>query len=132
MDSNYKNINSNNIHKLSRLFDYAVKDSLSLTKLFVQPFMSKFTGFDKTMDIFAVLSVICEAALFTATAFHAKTVRSDIINEWAHCNFANRTEARFTAAFRYTETLLKNVNLTLEQEQQMCDDLNGWKEKGEV
>ncbi|XP_028392419.1 uncharacterized protein LOC114516987 [Dendronephthya gigantea] len=130
MDLNYKNINNNNVNRSPRLFDYAVKDPLSLAKLFVLPFMSKFTGFDQTMDISAILSVICEAAPFTAAAAHAKIVRSDIRNEWAHCNFANWTEARFTAAFFCMETLLKNVNLSPEEEQQMCDDLNNWKDKG--
>ncbi|XP_028392644.1 uncharacterized protein LOC114517184 [Dendronephthya gigantea] len=126
---NYKNINNNNVHKSPWLYDYAVRDPLSLAKLFVQPLMSKFTGFDQTMDISAILSLICEAAPFTAAAADAKTVRSDIRNEWAHCNFANWTEAKFNDAFLCMETLLKNVNLSLEKEQQICDDLNSWKDK---
>ncbi|XP_028392692.1 uncharacterized protein LOC114517236 [Dendronephthya gigantea] len=130
MDLKYKNINNNNVHKSPRLFDYAVKDPLSLAKLFVPPFMSKFTGFDQTMDISAILSVISEAAPFTAAAAHAKTVRSDIRNEWAHCNFANWTEAKFNAAFICMESLLKNVNLSPEEEQKLCKELNGWKDKG--
>ncbi len=124
---NYKNINNNDVHKSPRLFDYAVKDPLSLTKLFVQPFMSKFTGFDQTMDISAVLSVICEAAPFTAAAADANTVRSDIRNEWAHCNFANWTEAKFKVAFQSMEALLRNVSLSAEDEQKSCDELNCWK-----
>ncbi|XP_028391886.1 uncharacterized protein LOC114516561 [Dendronephthya gigantea] len=82
------------------------------------------------MDISAILSVICEAAPFTAAAADAKTVRSDIRNEWAHCNFANWTEAKFTAAFLCIETLLKNVNFPPEEEQQIYDDLNTWRDKG--
>ncbi len=130
LDLNYKNINNNDVHKSSRLFDYAVKDPLSLTKLLVKPFMSKFTGFDQTMDISAVLSVICEAAPFTAAAAHAKAVRTDIRNEWAHCNFTNWTEVKFLAAFQNMETLLKNVNLSPGDEKKLCDELNSWKDKG--
>jgi hypothetical protein len=130
LDLNYKSINNNNACRSSRAFDYAIKDPLSLAKLFVQPFMSKFTGFDKTMDISTVLSVICEAAPFVGAAAHAKTLRSDIENEWAHCNFANWTEAKFKAAFQSMETLLKNVNLSPDDEQKLCDDLNSWKDKG--
>ena len=126
----YKNINNNDVHKSPRSFDYTVKDPLSLAKLFAQPFMSKFTGFDQTMDISAVLSVICEAAPFTAAAAHAKTVRSDIRNEWAHCNFAEWTEAKFVAAFQNMENLLKNVNLSPGDEKKLCDELNSWKDKG--
>ena len=130
LDLNYKNINNNHTLRSPRAFDYAVKDPLSLAKLFVLPFMSKFTGFDQTMDISAVLSVICEAAPFVGAAAHAKTVRSDIRNEWAHCNFANWTDAKFIAAFQSMETLLKNVNLSPQDEQKLCDELNGWKDKG--
>jgi hypothetical protein len=28
------------------------------------------------------------------------------------------------------ETLLKNVNLSPDDEQKLCDDLNSWKDKG--
>ncbi len=130
LDLNYKNINNNHVIRTPRSFDYTVKDPLSLAKLFAQPFMSKFNGFDQTMDISAVLSVIFEAALFTAAAAHAKAVRSDIRNEWAHCNFANWTEAKFKAAFQSMEALLKNVSLSPRDEQELCDELNGWKDKG--
>ena len=128
LDLNYKNINNN--HGSPRSFDYTVKDPLSLAKLFVQPFMSKFTGFDQTMDISAVLSVIGEAAPFIGAAAHAKTVRSDIRNEWAHCNFTNWTEAKFIAASQSMESLLKNMNLSTEKEQKLCNELNSWKDKG--
>ena len=127
---NYKSINNNDAIGSHRAFDYAVKDPLSLAKLFVQPFMSKFTGFDVTMDTSAVLSVICEADPFVGAAAHAKTFRSDIRNEWAHCNFAEWTEPKFFDAFQNMKTLLKNVNLTSDDEQKLCDELNSWKEKG--
>ena len=128
---NYENINNNkHVIKFPHSFDYSVKDPVSLSKLFVKPFMSKFTGFDQTMDISAVLSVICEAAPFTAAAAHAKTVRSDIRNEWAHCNFAEWTEAKFLAAFQNMENLLKSVNLSSGDEKKLCDELNSWKDKG--
>jgi hypothetical protein len=116
LNLNYKSINNNDVIGSPRAFDYAVKDPLSLAKLFVEPFMSKFTGFDETMDISAVLSVICEAAPFVGAAAHAKTVRSDIRNEWAHCNSENWTEAKFKAAFQSMKTLLKNMNLSTEEE----------------
>ena len=88
--------------------------------------MSKFTGFDQTMDASAAVSVIGEAAPFTG----AKRVRSDVRNEWAHCNFANWTEAKFKPAFQTMEILLKNVNLSTEEEHKVCSELNDWKDKG--
>jgi hypothetical protein len=128
---NYKNINNNDAHKSASAFDYKVKDPLSLARLFVQPFMSKFTGF-QTMDISAVLSVIGEAAPLTGAAVHAKTVRSDIRNEWAHCNFADWTEAKFKTDFQSMEALLKSFKLPSEDEQKLCDELNFWRSKGNV
>ena len=128
LDLNYKNINNNHVIRSPRSFDYAVKDPLSLAKLFVQPFMSKFTGFSQTMDISAVLSVIGEAAPFIGA--HAKKVWSDIRNEWAHCNFTNWTETKSIAAFQSMESLLKNVNLSSEDEKKLCVKLNSWKDKG--
>ena len=130
LNLNYKSINNNDALRSPRAFDYQVKDALSLAKLFVKPFMSKFTGFDVTMDISAVLSVICEAAPFVGAAAHAKTVRSDIRNEWAHCNFAEWTKVKFEDAFQSMETLLKNVILLPIDAQNLCDELNNWKTKG--
>jgi hypothetical protein len=92
--------------------------------------MSKFTGFDETMDISAVLSVISEAAPFLRAAAHAKTVRSHVRNEWAHCKFKKWTEAKCKAAFQSMEALLKNVNLPPNDEKKLCDELNSWKIKG--
>ena len=129
LNLNYVNINSNKGRARSS-FDYSVKDPLSLAKLFVKPSMCEFIGFDQTMDLSAILAVICEAAPFTAAAPHAKKVRSGIRNEWAHCNFANWTEGKYADAFLCMETLLKNVNLSPEEEQQMCEELNSWNDKG--
>lgn len=130
LNLNYKNIN-NNSNKPLLACDYAVKDPLSLAKLFVLPYMSMFTGFDDTMDISAVLSVISEAAPFVRSGAHARTFRSDIRNEWAHCRFATWTDAKFTVAFQCMETLLKTMNLSPHEEQKVSDELESWKDKGD-
>ena len=94
---NYDSINNNTVHKSPKLYDYAVKDPLSLAKLFLKPFMASCTGFDHTMDTSAVLSVVCEAQPFIACGADvlAKKVRSDIRNEWAHCDFSHWTEPNY-------------------------------------
>jgi hypothetical protein len=75
---NYDSINNNTMRKSPKLYDFAVKDPLSLAKLFMKPFMASFTGFDHTMDTSAVLSVMGEAQPFISSgaAFLAKKVRS--------------------------------------------------------
>jgi len=131
----YENINNNNkIHKSPRFYDYAVKDHLSLAKLFVQPFMSMFTGFDQTMDMSAVLAVMCEADPFISSgaAVDAKTLRSNVRNKWAHCNFSEWTEPDFNDAFQKMESLVKKMNLPAADDKMLCDDLDSWKNKGTV
>ena len=128
----YENINNNNVHKSPSAYDYAIKDSLSLAKLFVQPFMAMFTGFDQTMDMSAILAVICEADPFVTSgaAVEAKKVRQNIRNKWAHCNFSEWTEPLFNVAFQDMESLVKKINLSPPDEKALCDDLDSWKKKG--
>ena len=127
---NYENINNNKLHKSSHAYVYAVKDHLSLAKLFVQPFMSKFTGFDQTMDLSAVLAVMCEATPFSAAAVDAKALKSNVRNKWAHCNFSEWTEPDFNDAFQKIESFVKKLNLPSADEKMLCDDLDSWKNKG--
>ena len=128
----YENINNNHVHKSPRAYDYGVKDDLSLAKLFVQPFMTHFTGFDQTMDVSAVLTVMSEAHPFVTSgaAAHAKKVRSDVRNEWAHCNFFKWTIFKFDAAFQEMKLLVKKMNLSPANKMALCDELDGWKDKG--
>ena len=132
MKLNYESINNNVVHKSTKLYDYAVKDPLSLAKLFMKPFMVKFTGFDHTMDTSAVLSVISEAQPFIASgaAVLAKKVRSDIRNEWAHCDFSQWTEPVFLSALDDIESLVKAVGLITAVEKNCLDDIDNWRNNG--
>ena len=129
---NYESINNNTSGKNPKAYDYTVKDTLSLAKLFLKPFMANFTGFDQTMDASAVLSVVCEAQPFFASgaAVIAKKVRSDIRNEWAHCNFSHWTKPNFQAALQSMGSLLKKVNLAPVEQKRFLDELDGWNNKG--
>ncbi len=113
-------------------YDYAVKDPLSLAKLFVQPFMAMSTGFDQTMDMSAVLTVMCEADPFVSSgaAVDAKAIRSDVRNKWAHCNFSEWTQPDFDATFQNMESLVKKMKLSQADENTLCDDLDSWRVKG--
>jgi hypothetical protein len=116
------------------MYDYAVKDPLSLAKLFLKPFMAKFTGFDDTMDTSAVLSVMCEAQPFIACGADALAmkVRSDVRNEWAHCDFSYWTETAFQTALNNIESLVKALGLTTADEQTLLDDIDNWRKNGKV
>ena len=129
---NYDSINNNSGHKSPKLYDYNVKDSLSLAKLFMKPFMASFTGFDHTMDTSAVLSVMCEVQPFIACGADvlAKKVRSSVRNEWAHCDFSHWTEPVFQTALNDMESLVKTVGLTKAEEQIVLDDIDNWRKNG--
>ena len=128
----YQNINNNSIHKRSSAYDYGVKDALSLARLFVQPFMAHFTGFDETIDMSALLTIIGEAAPFASSgvAVEAKKLRSDVRNHWAHCNFSEWTVHMFNASFQAIESLVKKINLPAADKKKVCDELDFWKRTG--
>ena len=127
---NYKNIN-NNKGKSPRAYDYSVQDDLSLAKLFVQPFMAHFTGFDQTMDMSAVLTVMIEANPFVTSGVSADADElKKIRNKWAHCNFSYWDEPNFDDVFQKMESLVKNVNLSAADKTILCKDLDDWKKKG--
>ena len=96
--------------------------------------MAAFTGFDQTMDMSAVLTVMIEANPFVSSgvAADAKKVRSDIRTQWAHCDFTKWTVLKFNAAFQDLKSLVKNIKLSPADEKALCDDLDGWKDKGIV
>jgi hypothetical protein len=129
---NYESINNNvATHKsIYRNYDYAVKDPESLAKLFMKPFMASFTGFDQTMDTSAALSVVAEAQPFHGASVMAKKIRSDVRNQWAHCDFSHWTDVNFQAALKDIETLLNNINLTAAEKKKTLEDLADWEQKG--
>ena len=128
---NYESINNNSTVR-KPAYDYAVKDPVSLAKLFVKPSMANFTGFDLTMDTSVALSLIAEAAPFHVASGTAKTIRSDVRNEWAHCNFSQWTKVKYEAALHDMETLINQLNLPPPDKKRTLDDLDSWKQKGMV
>ena len=131
---NYGNINKNyDNHKSTySAYDYDVKYPESLAKLFVQPFMAKFTGFDQTMDLSAALTLIAEADPFhsSGAAAQANIVRSNVRNEWAHCDFSQWNMTNYHTCIQRIESLVKKLNLSIADENDFVNELNNWKDKG--
>ena len=131
---NYGNINKNydNHKKVYSAYDYNVKDPESLAKLFVQPFMAKFNGFDQTMDLSAALTVMCEADPFHTSGVIAQAtiVRSSVRNEWAHCDFSHWSDVKYRTCIQDIESLVKKLNLPSADESDFVNELNNWKDKG--
>ena len=128
---NYESINDNfTTPRLSHgNYDYAVKDPVSLAKLFMKQFMANFTGFNQTMDTSAALSVVAEAPPFHGASGIAKKIRK-VRNEFAHCDFSYWTDVNYQAALKEIESLIKSINLISTEEKKTLEDLDGWKQKG--
>ena len=108
---NYESINNNSTKSSSSNYDNAVKDPVSLAKLFMKPFMAKFIGFDQTMDTSAALSVVAEAQPFHASGAGAmaKKIKSDVRNQWAHCDFSHWTDVAYQASLNDMEALINLI-----------------------
>ena len=133
----YENINSNSSHKLSPFkfdfskFDYKVSSHVDFAKLYLQPFMAKFSAFDGKCDGSAVLSLLVEVPVFSnATQSSAKTVREDVRNEWAHCNFTDWDAAKFQGCFQEMRELVHSFGLLTADETTLLSELNDWETKG--
>ncbi|XP_022799351.1 uncharacterized protein LOC111337338 [Stylophora pistillata] len=128
---NYESINNNAaLHKNPRHYDYRVKDEISLAKLFMKPFMTHFNAFDTSFDASAALAVLCGAIPFTSVRPFAEDVRSEVRNEWAHCNFARWTDIQYNHCFDLLEALVKNLKLLPADELSIMNELQLWRKRG--
>ena len=128
---NYESINKNaTLRRSPRLYDYRVKDKVSLAKLFMKPFMAHFNAFDSSFDTSAALAVLCGATPFTTVKPFAEDVRSKVRNEWAHCDFAAWTEAHYDDCFDLMEALVTNVRLPPADETRILGELGLWMKQG--
>ena len=133
----YENINSNSSHKLSPVnfdsskFDYKVSSHVDFAKLYLQPFMAKFNAFDGKCDGSAVLSLLGKVPVFSnATQSSAKTVKEDVRNEWAHCNFTDWDAVKFQGCFQEMQKLVQSLGLPAADESILLSELNYWETKG--
>jgi hypothetical protein len=128
----YENINDNAVHKFRTVYNLSVHNPLSLAKLCVQPYMARFTGFDETMDLSAVLAIMSVADLFVkcgATVL-AKRVRSEIKIRWDHSHLSIWTNDKFNLAIDDMQSLVRSTNLSDAEKKEMCDELQYWRDKG--
>ena len=134
----YENINSNSSHKLPSgkfdfsNFDYKVTSHVDFAKLYLQPFMAKFNAFGKC-DGSAVLSLLGEVPVFSnATQISAKTVKDEVRNEWAHCDFAEWDPVKFQSCFKEMQQLVQSLGLPIGDETKILSELNDWENKGNL
>lgn len=127
---NYVSINNNNIHRNPRHYDYCVKDEVSLAKLFMKPFMAHFNAFDHSFDSSAALAVLCGASPFISVKGKADDVRSQVRNNWAHCDFTIWTEGHYHTCFDLMEALVTNLGILPADEKRTIGELELWRNQG--
>ena len=137
----YENINANNTklkatHKKKYTYDYSkfnynVKSHVDFAKLFLEIHMAKFTAFDETCDVSAVLNLLEKIRpIFSPALQNAAKVVREGKNAWGHCNFTEWDEASFTKRFGDMENLVKELKLPSADEKKTAEDLNDWGKKG--
>ena len=90
MKLNYESINNNAAGSRDpHYYDYCVQGELSLAKLFMKSYMAHLNAFDGSFDASAALAVFCCAPPFASAKLSAERVRSEVRNEWAHCDDAS-------------------------------------------
>ena len=130
---NYESINNNAASGRSKhRFDYRVKDEVSLAKLFMKPFMAHFNAFDSSFDASAALAVLSSAPPFSSAARSAELVRSDVRNEWAHCDYASWTEVKYDTCFDRMETLVEDLGFAPVEKTEVLADLQLWRKHGKI
>ena len=94
--------------------------------------MAKFNAFGNC-DGSAVLSLLGEVPVFSnATQISAKTVKDDVRNEWAHCDFAEWDPVKFQSCFKEMQQLVQSLGLPVADETKILSELNDWENKGNL
>ncbi|XP_052081034.1 uncharacterized protein LOC127718989 isoform X2 [Mytilus californianus] len=137
----YKSINNNmNVAKKMirhkwvndyQKYDYKVTSHVDLSKLFLQPHMVHYSGIDESCDTSALLGMVINISTFSTTVrTDAKKMRVDIRNPWAHCDFREWTRRKYTDSFKLMSQLVKDLDLSNEEEKRILSQLNTWATNG--
>ena len=137
----YENINGNDTKLKSphykkfdySKFDYKVTSHVDLVKLFLPSHMAKLKAFDKTCDASAVLNLLGKIPVFSGALQNAANIVREGRNAWAHCNFAEWTEANFKTKFDEMKQLVIEVGLLPHANiPKVLSELRDWEDKGIV
>ena len=137
----FQNINDNlQLHgKSTSRYNYSIDDSVELAKLYLRDYLAKFSAFDESLDISAILCLLGfrnPKPIFPSPnpsipiQSSADDVRENVRNKWGHCNFSKWTEAFFKDCFLKLKTLVNSLGLPVGKETTILDRLSDWQTKG--
>ena len=98
----------------------------------MKPFMAHFNAFDSSFDASAALAVLCSAPPFSSAAPSAELVRSEVRNEWAHCDYASWTEVKYNTCFDRMETLVEDLGFAPAGKTELLAELQLWRKHGKM
>lgn len=131
----FQNINNNSqMHGTNkRHYNYNICSSLDLAKLYLPDYLAKFSAFDESLDMTAILRLLGFANYWPAPIFSsliqtsADDVRENVRNNWGHFDVTEWTEAFFNDCFAKLEALVKSLGLASGM---MITQLKDWQTKG--
>lgn len=137
----FGNINGNfDVHGRDKLmYDYKVINPVDLAKLYLPTYLAKFSGFDKSLDMSAILRLLgvkSPAPIFSSSnpficiQSIADDVRDNVRNKAAHFDASSWTETFFEECFAKMEALVKSIVLPDAVEKTKLDELCKWKTQG--
>ncbi len=139
---NFQNVNNNHLHgNHKNLYNYNINSPVDLAKLFLPDYLAKFSAFDESLDISAILCLLGlnnPAPIFPSPnplisiQTLADDVRENVRNKWGHCNVTDWTELLFNDCFSKLGNLVRSLRLTAGMEKTALDQLSDWQTKGIV
>lgn len=137
----FRNINNNSdVHGDDKPnYDYKVNSSVDLAKLYLPEYLAKFSAFDESLDMSAILrllGVTRPAQIFSSSnpflciQSIADDVKDNVRNKGAHFDANIWTEGFYDQCFDKLETLVKSMVLPDAVEKTTLDTLSEWKTQG--
>ncbi|XP_063432909.1 ankyrin repeat and KH domain-containing protein 1-like [Mytilus trossulus] len=93
--------------------------------------MTKYQDIDDSCDMSALLGIIINIDKFPVSVrTHSEKVRSSIRNPWAHCDFSEWDNGRFSTTFRELESLINSLTIKVSKKGTILDELRKWETNG--
>lgn len=137
----FGNINGNfDVHGGDKtMYDYKVSSPVDLAKLYLPNYLAKFSAFDTSLDMSAILRLLGEkslAPIFSSSSpviciqSIADDVRHNVRNMTAHFDPCVWTKTVFEECFEKMEDLVKSIVLPAALQKTKLDELSEWKTDG--
>ena len=129
---NYSSVNGNEAAGRKN-WNFSIKDHNVFAKLYLTPFMAKFSNVgDQSCDISALLTILSGSGAFTFSQQDAaKNVKDSVRNHWGHCRWDAWDDNMYAKCFQLMKDLVKSLGLGSGEKTAAINDLESWEDKGQ-